>query len=232
MNLLTKKLLIIIFITLLIVDIGLLIWLKTMSPLSPAESQLTKLQQKQENQKEKEGFVYQVGEEKPITLLPGYFHKNPEKGATAVGILESVAQEENEVVARFKFGRKKEALKIDFVIGLFEPRTKLHFYRSKTREFLPLSAQTRYQQIEPEKIVTVLQSYVGQVFRLSLEEPYPEEEVFRPAVAKEIQNLIRVLNPYFQCNKQLIEANKLEVLNYPVDCRGAVFNLLTYDPDW
>lgn len=226
-----KRRLLVLLVSFLIIDIGLFIWLRAIS--FSLKSEKAQLGNKKEKQRQEKVFMDSFNDEgKTNIILPGYFKKNPVSGAIAVGILETVAKKGDEVVANFRFGEGDGALKIGFVVGLIKPKTKLHFYRSKSRELTPFSSDTSYQQIEPEQVVSVLQPYIGKPFRLSLKEPYNEEEILQQGVKKEVYELIKTLNPYFQCNKLLIEVNKEGILSQAVKCQGAVFDLLTYDPNW
>jgi len=163
------------------------------------------------------------------TVASGYIKKNVGGGAAALGVLKSVRQEGKEVIGRFSFGGDREAVEIDFVIGLIEPKESLHFRRSKSRELCPTSDKTQYQVVEPERIGQVLQPYLNRLFRLGLQEPYDEERLLQKGIKEEIISLIKTLNPYFQCNVRLIQANKAGVVSRPAGCRGAIFDLLVYD---
>lgn len=223
-----KRWLVCLFVVFLVVDIVLLVWLKLISPSSKLEYKSGK--PAKETQKAEIGFFKPFkNSENTRFVLPGYFSKNDEGGAITIGILESITQKGNKIVANFRFGNERQSPRMDFVVGLIKPKTKLHFYRSKIQDLFPVSENTLYQQIEPEEITSVLHSYINQPFRLSLKEPYSEDEILKQGVKKEIVELIKILNSYFDCNQRLIETNNQEVLKELVDCQPAVFDLLTYD---
>lgn len=203
----------------LMIDLALIGWLiilsfpqKAGSPSKPASRE--------------HGFVNSYGP-RPGPVEPGYLLENG-TGATAVGNLVSVWQDKKAMIGRFRFGNEDKAVEAEFVLGLFEPNHKLHLYVSQTKELNPTSDKMRYRQIEPGQIKEALAGYQNRLFRMSLTKPYDEQALRSKAVTQETVALIQKLNPYFLCNAQLIEANTSGRVQTPVNCRGGVFDLLTY----
>lgn len=173
-----KRWLVYLFVAFLVVDTVLLVWLKLLSPSLKLKGESVK--HVKESQKAKIGFFYPFKNSDTAHFVsPGYFKKNAGGGATAIGILESIFKKGNEIVASFRFGDERQSPRMDFVVALIKPKTKLHFYRSKTQDLFPVSKNIQYQQIEPEEITSVLHSYINQPFRLSLKEPYSEDEILK-----------------------------------------------------
>lgn len=221
-----KKWLWFLFTFFLFVNIVLLVWLKLTSSSSPNNNPPVKPAKKILSS---EVFFLPSGNDKSSFVGPGYFIKNMEGGAVVVGILESVNQKGNEIIANFSFGNQKKPLKMDFVVGLIEPKTVLHLSYSKTQDLFPISKNFQIQQIEPKEIVFVLRTYIGKPFRLSLSQPYSEEEIRKSKAEKKVIEEIKILNLYLDCNRRLIDINNQGVLSQLVDCRPAVFDLLIYD---